>query len=93
MWAHPFNHPAAVAVAKAKAAELRVRARLLGLAKLTAVANRAEMTRTLLLLQIRRRGLKQFIDDPYPTCSLFRIEFERDRRAILEAGMSLQCLP
>ena len=90
MWAHPFNHLAAVAAANEKAAELRWRARMIGLAKLTAAANRDEMTKKQQQLQIRQRGLEQFIDDPYPTNSLFRIEFERDRRAILQAGMSLQ---
>jgi len=89
MWAHPFNHLAAVAAAKEKAAELRVRARMLGLAKLTAVANRGEMTKKQQQLQIRQRGLEQFIDDPYPKNSLFHIGFERDRRAVLEAGMPL----
>jgi len=90
MWTHPFNHLAAVATAKEKAAELRARARMLGLAKLTAVANRGEMTQKQQQLQIRQRGLEQFIDDPYPKNSLFHIGFERDRRTILEAGMSLQ---
>ena len=90
MWAHPFNHRAAVAVAKEKAAALRVRASMLWLAKLTAVANRGAMTKQQQQLHIRQRGLEQFIDDPYPTNSLFHIGFERDRRAILEAGMSLK---
>lgn len=89
MWAHPFNHLAAVAAAKEKAAELRSRARMLALAKLTAIANRGEMTRKQQQLQIRQRGLEQFIDDPYPKNSLFHIGFERDRRAVLEAGMPL----
>jgi hypothetical protein len=89
MWKNPFNHSAAVAAAKEKAAELRGRARMLGLAKLTAVANRGAMTQKQQQLQIRQRGLEQFIDDPYPANSLFHIGVERDRRAILEAGMSL----
>ena len=89
MWAHPFNHIAAVAVATEKAAELRLRARMLGLAKLTTVANRGEMTKKQQHLQVRQRGLEQFIDDPYPKNSLFHIGFERDRRAVLEAGMPL----
>jgi hypothetical protein len=87
MWAHPFNHLAAVAAAKEKAAELRARARTLGLAKLTAVENRGEMTKKQQQLKIRQRGLQQFIDDPYPKNSLIHIGFERDRRAVLEAGM------
>ena len=89
MWAHPFNHLAAVAAAKEKTAELHVRARMLVLAKLTAVANRGEMTEKQQRLEIRQRGLEQFIDDPYPKNSLFHIGFERDRRAVLEAGMPL----
>lgn len=92
MWAHPFNHLAAVAAAKEKAAELRSRARMLGLAKLTAVENRGEMTKKQQQLQMRRRGLEQFIDDPYPKHSLSHIWFERDRRVVLEAGMPLQGL-
>lgn len=87
MWAHPFNHLAAVAAATEKAAELRSRARMLGLAKLTGVADRGELTKKQQQLQIRQRGLEQFIDDPYPKASLFHIGFERDRRAVLEAGM------
>ena len=89
MWAHPFNHLAAVAAAKVKAAELRTRKRMLVLAKLTAFANRGEMAKKRQQLETRRRGLEQFIDDPYPVDSLFHIGFERDRRAILEAGRSL----
>jgi hypothetical protein len=89
MWAHPFNHLAAVAAAKEMAAELRLRARMLGLARLTAVENRGEMIKKQQQLQIRQRGLEQFIDDPYPKNSLFHIGFERDRRAVLEAGMPL----
>jgi hypothetical protein len=89
MWAHPFNHLAAVAVATEKAAELRSRARMRGLAKLTTIANRGEMTKKQQQLQVRQRGLEQFIDDPYPKNSLFHIGFERDRRAVLEAGMPL----
>lgn len=89
MWTHPFNHLAAVAAATEKAAELRSRARMLALAKLTAVANRGEMTKKLQQLQIRQRGLERFIEDPYPKNSLFHIGFERDRRAVLEAGMPL----
>ena len=90
MWTHPFNHLAAVAAAKEKAAELRVRARRLGLTKLTAVEDRGEITKKQQQLQIRQRGLEQFIDDPYPKNSLFHIGFERDRRAVLEAGMQRQ---
>jgi hypothetical protein len=90
MWAHPFNHLAAVAAAKVKAAELRARKRMLVLAKLTVVANRGEMAKRQQQLETRRHGLEQFIDDPYPADSLFRILFDRDRRAILEAGRSLQ---
>ena len=89
MWAHPFNHLAAVAAAMEKVAELRSRARILGLARLTAVANRVEMTRKQQQLEIRQRGLEQFIDDPYPKNSLFHIGFDRDRRAVLEAGIPL----
>ena len=89
MWAHPFNHLAAIVAAKEKAAELRARARMLVLARITAVANRSEMTRRQQQLAIRARGLEQFIEDPYPADSLFHIGFERDRRAILEAGRSL----
>jgi hypothetical protein len=48
------------------------------------------MTRRQQQLEIRERELEQFIEDPYPADSLFRIGFERDRRAILEAGTSLQ---
>ena len=88
MWKALFNHPAAIAAAQERSAGLRVRERMLGLAKLTAVVNRGEMTRKQQELQIRQRGLEQFIDDPYPNNSLFRIMFESDRRAILEAGMS-----
>jgi hypothetical protein len=90
MWAHPFNHLAATAAAKEKAAELRARARMVVLAKLTAVANRDEMTKKQRQLEARRRGLEQFIQDPYRADSLFHIAFERDRRSILEAGRSLQ---
>ena len=90
MWALPFNHLAAVAAAREKAAELRARKRLLVLAKLTAVAHRGEVTRRQQMLAIRERGLAQFIEDPYPADSLCHIGFERDRRAILEAGRSLQ---
>jgi len=89
MWAHPFNHLAAVAAARERTAELRARERMLGLAKLTAVANRGEMTRKQQQLQVRQRGLKQFMDDPYRANSLFHIGFERDRRAMLEAGSSM----
>ena len=90
MWAYPFDHLAAVTAAKGKAAELRPRERMLALAKLIDVANRAEMTQKQQHLQIRQRGLEQFIEDPYPSHSLFYIRFERDRRAILEAGMPLK---
>ena len=89
MWAHRFNHLAAVAAAVAKAAELRARARMLSLAKLTGLAHRGEVARSQQQLAIRERGLQQFIEDPYPADSLFRIGFERDRRTILEAGGSL----
>lgn len=90
MWAQPFNHLAAIAAAKEKATELHTRERMLVLAKFAAVANRDELTKKLLLLQIRQRGLERFIDDPYPSTSLLHIGFERDRRAVLEAGMPLQ---
>jgi hypothetical protein len=89
MWAQTFNHLAAVAAAEDKAAELRVRGRMLSLAKLAAVAHRGEVARRQQQLAIREHGLRQFIEDPYPADSLFRIGFERDRRTILEAGGAL----
>ena len=88
MWEDRFNHLAAVAAAKERAAQLRARSRMLGLLKLMAVANRDEMRKKQLQLQTRQRGLEQFIHDPYPANSLCQIGFERDCRAILEAGSS-----
>ncbi len=92
MWAYPFNHRAAVAAAKAKAAELHSRARMLRLATLMTVENRGEMTEKLQQLQIRKRELEHFIQNPYPKNSLLHIGFERDRRAVLAGGMPLQGL-
>jgi len=82
-----FNHQAAVAVAQEQASELRLRSMKLALAYLVSVINRDKVNMGRQRLQMRRRCLEQFIDDPYCADSPFRIGFEKDRRRLLEAGM------
>ena len=82
-----FNHRAAIAAAQDKASELHTRAMRLMFAHFIAIVNRSRVAMAQQRLEIRRRGLEQFIDDPYRADSLPRIGFEKDRRSVLEAGM------
>ena len=86
MWTQQFNHRAAVAAAQNKASELRARATILMFAHLIAVVNRGQVAVAQRQLKTRRRGLLQFILDPYRADSLVRIASDSDRRTVLEAG-------